>query len=214
MIDNVSLTEVEPQTQSDEAEKNKETTPETNSKILIPVKFNKQIINLDIAQAGELAQKGMKFDAISKEYELLRGLAVQDGKSVSEYINTLSRTRFLEKKALLTEKCGGDEDLAEHILQLENQGTEEIRGFDELKESFPEIRDIEALPQTVVENARLKGTLLLDEYLRYRLQSQITVRDSLLKQKKAAVSATGSQQNRKGGVTPEAAEFLKGLWHK
>ena len=68
------------------------------------------------------------------------------------------------------------------------------------------------MPQSVVENARMKGTLLLDEYLRYRHNEKRKARKASLQTENAANLSIGSQTDRKGGVSPETAEFLRGLW--
>lgn len=211
MSDNVNITEVLPQTE--EKDEIKETTPET-PEIFIPVKYNKQIMNLDLKTAGELAQKGMKFDSISKDYEMLKQMALESGKSVSEFVNDLKTQICDKKKEELTEKCGGDKALAEHILALESQSQETVRGFSELKEKFPEFETLENLPESVLENAKLKGSLLLDEYLRYKLEQETAIKNSIEKQNQTKKSSTGSQLNKSGGNNPETAEFLKGLWQR
>ena len=86
--------------------------------------------------------------------------------------------------------------------------------FDELKEKFPKFKTLESLPQSVLENAKLKGSLLLDEYLRYKLEQEIAVKNSISKQQQARKASTGSQLTKKGNDNPETAEFLKGLWNK
>ncbi len=192
----------------------KEIEPLNSSQAFIPVKFNKEIINLTLEKAQELAQKGMKFDMIANDYEALRRLAKENGKNVNQYISdliALSKTSRLEE---LTEKCGGNTELAEHILKLESDDESEVRGFSELKESFPKIKNIEALPESVVEAARLKGTLLLDEYLRFLHKEQIAMKESLKKQNSAGETAVGPFAKSKGDDNPEAAEFLRGLWQK
>ncbi len=197
-------------------EQNETLTEDTTPKeeIVIPVKYNKQIMNLDIESAGNLAQKGLKFESIADDFEKLKQLAVKDGKSVSEFINFLEQNALNSKKEMLTEKCGGDSDFAEHILKLEEGKSQEIRGFSELQAKFPEIKEIDALPESVLENAKLKGSLLLDEFLRYKLEQEIAVKNSIREQKKASLSSVGSHQSKKGNDNPEATEFLKGLWNK
>lgn len=192
----------------------KDTIPEKQNEVFIPVKYNKQIMNLDVISAANLAQKGLKFESICGDYEKLKKLALNEGKSVSEFIDNLQENMLSRKKEILTQKCGGDRDLAEHILKLESKDGEEIRGFSELREKFPKFKSIEYIPESVVENAKLKGSLLLDEYLRYKLEQEIAVKNSNLQQASAKLSSTGSQQSKKGNYNPEATEFLKGLWNK
>lgn len=214
MTDNVNNLEVLPNEQDEMTETNKDTTPECDKEIFIPVKYNKQVMNLDIASAAALAQKGLKFDSIARDFETLKQLANEKGESVSEFIDNLKNDVYNAKKQQLAEKCGGDESLAEHILELELAKPDEIRGFEELKEKFPKFKKLENLPQCVLENAKLKGSLLLDEYLRYKLEQEIAVKDNISKQQQAKISSTGSQLTKRGNDNPETAEFLRGLWNK
>lgn len=214
MTDSVNNFDALPQAKNEVTEIDRDTTPENDREIFIPVKYNKQVMNLDIASAGALVQKGLKFDSISKDFECLKQMASEKGKSVGEFISELKAETYNAKKQQLIEKCSGDESLAEHILELEEKNTDQVRGFDELKEKFPKFKNIESLPESVLENAKLKGSLLLDEYLRYKLEQEIAVRNNMSKQQSAKLSSTGSQLTKRGNDNPETAEFLKGLWNK
>ena len=67
-----------------------DTTPHNAEKeIIIPIKFNKEVKELTLSQAAELAQKGMKFDLISEDYERLKKISRISGKSVPEFLNQL-----------------------------------------------------------------------------------------------------------------------------
>ena len=90
MTDNVSNVEALPQAETKSTEINKETTPEQDTKIFIPVKYNKQVMNLDIESASELAQKGMKFDSISKDYEKIKQILF-----IINYSNNILIIHFL-----------------------------------------------------------------------------------------------------------------------
>ncbi len=196
------------------AEIQADTIPSEQSEIIVPVKFNKQVLNLDLEKAQELAQKGMKFDVISKDYDALKGLAKAEGKSVGEFLESLKLQKSALRESEILEKCGGDRQFAEHILKLEKTPCDEVFGFDEIVENFPKIKSLEDLPESVVESAKLKGTYLLDEYLRYLHKQELVIKASIKNQLKAEQSATGSLINKKGADNPETAEFLKGLWQK
>ena len=100
-------------------------------------------------------------------------------------------------------------------LQEKLELSEELKEtFKELNESFPEIKSIEDLPESVIENAIKSGKPLLDEYLRYRLLQEKAVKENVSAQKNAENSSVGSQLNKSRGENPETAEFLKGLWRK
>ncbi len=188
-----------------------ETTPE--SEILIPVKFNKEVKKISLEEAATLAQKGMKYEIICKDYEALKALATEDGKSVAEYLEHLKNAKLQSRRNELLEKCGGDTDLAEHFLSLEQAVKKETENdFNEVKKYFPAIKEIEQLPEEVVESSRLKGSSLLDEYLRYLLNEKVKQRKAEEEIQKADKKSMGSLQNKNGGISPEAVEFLKGLW--
>ena len=189
------------------------TTPQAESDIIVPVKFNKQIVNLNLQQAQELAQKGMKFDMISSDYAALKSLANKEGKNVGEYISALMADKTARHLQEITDKCGGDSEFAKHIVALEKED-DQLRGFEELCDNFPKIKTIKDLPQSVVDAATLKGTLLLDEYLRYLHKQDIAVKQSLKKQKETAETSAGYFASKGGAQSPETAEFLRGLWQK
>lgn len=199
-------------TNTEEKNENTGTIPQEKAEITIPVKYNKELKELDVETAAMLAQKGMKYDAISNDYEELKKLARQENQSVPQFIAQLKATRLENRKNYLTEKCGGDADLAEHIARLESTDSEYSNGFAELKGLFPEIKTEQELPTEVLQNANEKGTLLLDEYLRYLLHKQRAEAKTALKAKEAVNRSLGSQISRHGSENPEAEEFLKGLW--
>lgn len=189
----------------------KETTPCSAEEIFVPVKYNKEIKNLELSKAAELAQKGLKFEAIAADYENLKRIAAENGKSVSEFLCALQKDNRNARKKELLEECGGNEKMADYVLSLENNPEENI-GFDELKAEFPDIKEISDLPESVVENTKMKGTLLLDEYLRYRHNEKRNAKKAAAQSESNDALSIGSQTDRKGGTSPETAEFLKGLW--
>ena len=54
--------------------------------------------------------------------------------------------------------------------------------------------------------------MLLDEYLRYRRAAEKAAAQTAAENRRAAKMSLGSQSDRRGGINPETAEFLKGLW--
>ena len=74
--------------------------PESTPEITVPVKYNKEIKQLDLATATALAQKGMKYDAIKEDYDLLKKLADQKNLSVPAMLQKLSEKHY--KKVNLT----------------------------------------------------------------------------------------------------------------
>jgi hypothetical protein len=185
-----------------------------SNEVVVPVKFNKQVINLNLEKAQELAQKGMKFDAIAKDYDAIKNLAKADGKSVGEFIADIECQRRNSRQSEILGKCGDDTEFAEYVLALEKGKGDEVKGFDEVMEAFAQIKSLDDLPESVVEAAKMKGTLLLDEYLRYLHNQDVLMKNTIKKQRESEQSAMGSMLNMKGAENPETAEFLRGLWHK
>ena len=180
----------------------------------ITVKYNKEIINLPLERAAELAQKGMKFEALTNELDLLKQLAGDNKKTVMQFLSDLKLHQSDSKRDSLLEKCGDDAALKDEVERLYGQKTEKDDGFEELKKSFPEIESREDLPESVLENAKLSGRALLDEFLRYRLNQEQAIKENVLSQKIGKASSMGSQLNKTRGDNPEATEFLKGLWRR
>ena len=55
-----------PTAESENCEEILDTTPKEDT--VIPIKFNKEVRNLTVEEASVLAQKGLKFDTIQKDY--------------------------------------------------------------------------------------------------------------------------------------------------
>lgn len=202
----------EPQAPTEISDSDTQNSTNEKEEIFIPVKFNKEIKNLTVDEAANLAQKGMKFDLISKELELLKSLALKEGKSISQYLISLENANTEKRKAELSEKCSQDAELVDKILELENLNSNDDNGFAELKECFPQFKSTDDLPEKVRESAKLKGTLLLDEYLRYRLAEKKEANQRIKAEEDARKSSIGSQLSKKGSVSPETEQFIKGLW--
>lgn len=191
-----------------------DTTPKTENEFKIPVKFNKETKMLSADVASKLAQLGLKFEAVSKNFDTLKSLAKSENKTVGAYLESLQKAKAEQRRNLLLEKCGGNTELAEHILMLEGGEKKDFDGFEELKEYFPQFKSRSDLPEQVTENANINGSLLLDEYLRFCLKERHRIKEAARLQKSAEISSVGSQINRSGSVDPEAAEFLKGIWKR
>lgn len=209
----LSPEKTEPQeSKAESAEGEKTVSEPSKNEIFIPVKFNKEIRNLTADEAAQLAQKGMKFDAISDDYNRIKALAAKNGGSVSKFLNTVEEMQNNKRKQELLQGCAGNEELAEHIMRLEGIKTGMENGFEELKKEFPEIKSIEEIPETVRENSDERGTNLLDEYLRYLHKCTREAENAERKQKEAKRASVGSQRACGAPENPEATEFLKGLW--
>ena len=204
---------VAPQTEDISEEKVSEATIlQSDDENTIEIKYNKEIHKLDLATAAILAQKGMKYEAIKDDYELLKKIAAREKISVPLLLRNIADKNLENRKKELVEKCGGNEDMAEHILSLEDSKQNQGLGFDELTKMFPKIKTEDDLPYSVLEKAKMRGTLLLDEYLRYLLENERKTKIISDNQKKAEKSSLGSLNNLNNSSNPETEEFLKGLW--
>lgn len=202
---------VEPQTE-DALKGTEATTLPNNDEITLEVKYNKEIHKLDLDTAAVLAQKGMKYDSIKEDYDLLKKIADKENLSVPLLLRSIADKNLENRKKALVEQCGGNTDMAEHILRLEDSQQNQGLGFEELTMMFPEIKTEDDLPASVLEKAKERGTLLLDEYLRYRLNNERQIKAVSDSQKKAEKSSLGSLKNINNSLNPETEEFLKGLW--
>lgn len=215
-MDEKTAVEVQPKTDgaAENAAGENTISKPTDGEFTVPVKFNKVIKQLTVAEAAELAQKGLKFDMIRADHERLCALAAADGKSISGYIDALENGKRLSRREQILEMCGGNEEFADHIMSLEKDARVSDSGFDELRSFYPEFDTAEKLPVEVREAARLKGTRLLDEYLRYRLNEKRSRIAAEKSRRQAELSATGSQRRYGTKTDPVNTEFLRGIWQK
>ncbi len=68
---------VEPQTETENLSEGATTPAASREEPFLRIRFNKQTVELDREEAVTLAQKGMKYDRISEEYDRLKGLAAE-----------------------------------------------------------------------------------------------------------------------------------------
>lgn len=183
-------------------------TSDGEDEIAVTVKFNKEIKNLTANEAATLAQKGMKFQMIENDFLKLKTLAGKHNKSVPEYISDLEKQDTDRRREELLGECGGNETLANRVLELEN-GRQNDDGLEELKEFFPTIKSLDDLPRAVVESARLRGENLLNSYLKYRIIKRRRQRDEDMFERDMKSASIGSQR---GTVAPADDDFIKALW--
>ena len=208
MEENGVLTETEEKNGGPLSEADGETAADAANQVTIPVKFNKEVRNLTAGEAATLAQKGMKFEMIENDFCKLRDLANKQKMSVPEYIKSLEKRETQARREELLAECGGNEKLADRVLELENgERTEE--GLDELREYFPTVKSLDDLPRAVVESARLKGENLLNAYLRFRLIKKRQSEKEKLFEKAAENASIGSL---KGPFSAGDDTFIKALW--
>ncbi|MEE0947008.1 MAG: hypothetical protein U0M42_09335 [Acutalibacteraceae bacterium] len=193
-------------------EVNQVNNPSEPQEIFIPVKFNKEIRNLSIEEASALSQKGLKYDAISPQWEKLKLFAKQDNMSIADFLSALEKGRTEKRIEELTQQCGGNGEMALRIIALEGNPTEELKGQREFLEYFPN-KNTDSLPSEVVDRARENNSNILDEYLRYEARKK-ALREADEKQKRENLeSSVGSQKDRGSFSSPESHEFIRGIWN-
>lgn len=175
----------------------------------VEVKFNKELKKLSLNEAAELAQKGMKFDMISEDFERLKRLSALEGLSIREYLSRVETERSERRLGELAEKCSGDRVLAEKLLKAEGEQAPPEEDA-ELKKEFPDL-SADTLPEEVKTAAKLKGTGLLFEYLLHEHHKRLAAAEEVARSQRAAESGLGSLSSEPARSTAEA-EFLKGVW--
>ena len=168
-----------------------------------------------IEELTELAKKGYNYDLISSDWERVKSMAFADGKSVGEYLSSLCENQTSNRRKELIEKCV-DEELAEYILNLEASATKNNDCFfGEVLDYFPKIKDISELPLCVVESAKVKGSRILDEWLRYRHKKQTEMSAFKDFEKLTSNSSIGPQREFiSADYDPAKLQFIKGIWGK
>lgn len=213
----ITMPKTEPQVKADNLDLSPTaTTPETTPEKAtgLTLKFNKETREIPYEQAVVLAQKGLKFDKIYGDFTRLKALAAKSGKSISEYITEIEENELSRRKAQLLEGCGGNEELAEHVLSLENAAEKagDTDAFSLLQREFPEISSPEDLPDEVRETVDLLGGNLLSAYLLYNHRQQRLADAARLKSEESRNASVGSKQSHTPENSGGVEEFIKGIW--
>lgn len=212
MEEKVTLTEnCQPQQTEEVLLPEEATTPADGENGFIEVKFNKEIKKLNLEEAATLAQKGMKFDMISAEFELLKELSRSAGMSPAEYLQGIKNEAEEKRLNELTAKCSGDSELALKLLKAEESSRPDE--MDALTAEFPEIKGMEDVPEEVKAAAKIKGTGLLFEYLLYEHRQSLAAREELSRRELAERASLGPLSIGSENSAVDA-EFLKGIWGK
>ena len=203
---------------------------------LLTVKYDKKIHALSRDDATLYAQKGMRYDAIEPLLDTLKYVATSEGKTLTEFVESIRKTHEDDLFSRLMERCG-DEEIARELLEvekgkhkaafeslLERERHEEAETeeavtkrmsdeFDELRREFPQYSDFSKVPKAVVREAVEKGVSLLDAQLRYEHRERVKVESAKADQAAAAKASVGVQKSA-GTETASQTEaaLMKGLW--
>lgn len=184
---------------------------------IVPIQYNHEYRELSIAEASELAQKGLQAEELMGKLRLLA--SAQGRESVGAMIKSLldGHEEMLREK--FREKVG-DEELVERLVATEREkytagaakmadeekaAEQESREattrrlaeeFMELRKEFPDIQDFKGIPDSVLQQSIGQKISLLDAYLRYQY-AEYKKREQAEKSAKAAKEASaGSMQSQ------------------
>ena len=215
--------------------------PETGKKdieVTVPIKFNKESRQLSIEEAAVLAQKGLKFDSMKGVMDKLAYLSASTGKSAEQLINSVLEANEQALSDKVRKLAGNDETLYSKLLALEHgkyqkafdrvvaaqNAAEQERvksdnlrvaeEFVELKKEFPEIGEIDSVPEQVLRAAYEDGVKLLDGYLRFKHSEEKKIMAAQKSGAAAAQSSTGSQKTAQSAAESVEDALIKGVWSR
>lgn len=202
--------------------------------ITLTVQYNHEDKVLSMAEAKELAQKGLKLDSMKDMLNDISYLAAIQGKTPAELIKGYIEAGENIRRQELIEKYGEDSEAVEVLMEKyreENQkkftaAKETLKQKEEaaeqdlnqriaddflkMKADFPELTDYAALPNEVKRQAA-NGTPLKYAYLDYKYAQEKATAAAKAQAEAAAKKSTGSMATGDGVDSAENA-LLKGLW--
>lgn len=203
----------------------------------IPVKYNKEYRELTPEEAAVYAQKGMKYDALEPALLRLRQIAGQSGRSLSQLLDSIFQAGETLTRQNLMQRTGGDQALVDELMEARRLKEDRARAdaqarqqqaaesekaesgnrlageFLELQAEFPEITGVDDLPDSVLEDAAVKGSSLTAAYLLFRHREAQRVARAEADGKTADSASAGSMQDFAGGSdTPALSAMVKAVW--
>ncbi len=186
----------------------------------------------DVERVTALLREGMRFEQFKPQFEALRRMSIAAGyRRPEELIDGLSKAVDADAYAALLEETGGNEALAQEVMEGRRlalsvaQGKGESANADEtasqtraarLAAEYAELQTLcpdaplfGELPKTVVESAALGERPLTDAYLRFMQEERLKALAAQQAEKKAAASATGSLATTQAedGTSKESRSF-------
>ena len=205
-----------------------------NNEPLLTVRYNHADKSLTMAEAKELAQKGLKFDSMSDMLNDISYLAAIQDKTPAELIKGYIEAGENLKRRELIEKYGEDSEVVEILMErFKNDNQQKFTAVKEtykqkeaeeeqninqriaddflkMKADFPELTDYAALPIEVKQQA-VNGTPLRYAYLEFKYAQEKAVNTAKAQAASAAKKSTGSMATGENENSTENA-LLKGLW--
>lgn len=182
----------------------------------LTVRFNHQTRTLTREQAVQLAQKGLKYEAVAPLIQSMQQVATLRGISPAQLAQEWQAHADAAAFADAVSRCGGNEQTARLLLQNERALAQRRRsdavtdrlaaGFLELQRAVPQVRSLDDVPQQVLEQAAESGLPLLDAYLRHRNREQQHVTAAKTAAAQAAACSIGALAGQDGSdLSPEIA---------
>lgn len=199
------------------------------------IRFNHEDRHLTMAEAATLSQKGLAYeDTVSA----VRQLAASRGQTVKEFLAKLSEAQEAADLDRLKRDCGGNEEAARRLLNVEKekvagavqkmlddekaeseadiQAEREriVTQFNELQEMFPdEIKAVKDIPKKVIQIASEKKISLTDAYLRFKHQNATRAAQNAAQAKKAATASAGTMKTEQdNGADSSISAMMRGIW--
>ena len=208
---------------------------EESNEPLLTVRYNHSDRALSMAEAKELAQKGLKFDSMSEMLNDISYLAAIQDKTPAELIKGYIEAGESLKRRELTDKYGEDNEAVEVLMEkFKNENQQKFTAaketlkqkeeaaeqdlnrriaddFLKMKADFPEVTDYASLPAEVKRQA-VNGTPLKFAYLEYKYAQEKAATAAKEQAAAAAKKSAGSMATGEGGNSAENA-LLRGLWN-
>lgn len=214
-----------------------EATPATGQPVTVPVRFRHESRELSMEEAANYAQMGMKLESLQPTMDKLRMMAAGHGQTLEAFVDAWAAADERALLEQLLEKTGGDKETAERLLRLEQEDRQKVcrahqqqeqtaaqekqaaltarlaTEFGELRQAFPAVDSVDALPETVLRDAVENGRHLLDAYLRHDYRERRRIEENRAAQAAAAGASAGSQADHPATNTPDAATaaMLRGV---
>ena len=220
------------------AEGNPAEQNEENNNFVLPVKFNKKIVDLKYDEAVTFAQMGMKYDQISGDLQKLKNHAARSGKSLSEFVAGLEEAEINVIRQQCKETAGGNEEyeqllfdkaLKDRDLKLQEyndtvaakEKTEQENleqriadGVIAIGKLNPDIKDVSQIPESVFQLAEEEGISIREAYLLTEFNNRKAVEEAQRAEAAAKQSCSGSLKDDAAPAENSADRaFLKGLWN-
>ena len=205
---------------------------------VLTVRYNHADKALSMAEAKELAQKGLKFDSMTDMLNDISYLAAIQGKTPAELIRGYIEAGENIRRQELIEKYGEESEAVEVLMEKyreENQkkftaAKETLKQKEEaaeqdlnqriaddflkMKADFPELTDYAALPNEI-KRAAANGTPLKYAFLEYKYAQEKAAANAKAQAEAAAKKSTGSMSSDTADNVSEAErKFLSSLWSR